>query len=139
MSLDQVEHDVGCIARQRDHPAAEVGAKIGLHSIGVMFQARIDLTTVSAGSPPAGFVRLQQRDLHAHFGQMQSSRQTGESATDDGDVCASIPAQWRRIRRWHSGIGVEAGWQGDGGEHRPAFNSAVWNLARPCSITSPDL
>ena len=92
-AIDLVVPDEGCRhVRARglagDQPLrpfrAEMTAQIAERHIG---KGRRAMAGIAAGAAEAGFLRLQQHDLHAATAQLDRGRQTRITATDNADVC----------------------------------------------------
>ena len=57
-----------------------------LHLENVLSLARADQAAAASGRPEANALGLQQDDVHAHFGEIQSGGQPRESAANHADV-----------------------------------------------------
>ena len=96
IAADEVEHDVGGVAREVDHATAKIGPEILFDLVGIVFQPGIDLAAVASARAPAWLVRLQHRDLDAFLRQMQRRRQAGEAAADHGHIDLLVADERRR-------------------------------------------
>ena len=61
-------------------------------------QCRDHLAIVASGCSPSRLHRLDDRDVNAHFAQMQRRRQAGETAADDDDIGLLRADQFRQVR-----------------------------------------
>ena len=126
-AIDQIEGEIGCAAGEIRHRPARLGAKLRHEFIGVVFQAGNDLPAIAPRRAPARFLRLDQRDVGALFGQMQRGAEAEITTADDGDIGAGGLAQ--RRRRWRGGRrgGPERG------RKRKGFGHAHSRLQRAAS------
>ena len=71
--------------------------------------AGIDLPAIAPRGAPADALGLEQRHLVAALGQLQSGREAGEAAADDGDVDGKAARQRRALGPLVGGRGIIGG------------------------------